>query len=514
MPGIKRDGTQFEGSYWVDGEWVRWQRGVPRSIGGYQSVAAGFHGPSRGCTQFAQGGIIYFHSGSANLLEEANVSPSGSASAGVVDRTPSGFPTSANNVWQFAIMWNAADGAVNSAIIAHAAPNLLAIDNDVQTKVWYGPVTDGSALVDTGAVAVAGGIVVLPPFLFTYDTGGGVAWSDENQPTVWDTGAAGSARVTDAKIVKGMVTRAGPGFSPSGLFWSLNSLVRATFVGGDAIFAFDTISDQTSILSSSAVVEYDSIYYWPGIDRWLMYNGVVREVPNSLNLNYFYDNLNYQYAQKVWGTKVPRYGEIWWFFPNGSATECNDAIIYNVRENTWYDLGTAIGAHRSSGLYPQTIPFPLLMKNDPEIDGTYSLFRNEIGTDRIEGGTANAIRSFAETCDISWVGQGPNQQWAGLDRGMRLDKFELDFVQNAAMSLTVKGKAYAQGDMDQGDTYAFGPGTPNLTHLDMSGAIQRSEMRLRIESNKQGGAWQMGTPLAHFGLGDERRTPEAPADDT
>jgi hypothetical protein len=51
---------------------------------------------------------------------------------------------------------------------------------------------------------------------------------------------------------------------------------------------------------------------------------------NDINLNYFYDNVNYTQRQKVWGTKVPRYNEIWWFWPKGDATECTDVLIYNV----------------------------------------------------------------------------------------------------------------------------------------------------------------------------------------
>jgi hypothetical protein len=68
---------------------------------------------------------------------------------------------------------------------------------------------------------------------------------------------------------------------------------------------------------------------------------VVKEIPNPMNQDYFFDNLNYTQRQKVWATKVPRFGEVWWFYPRGDSTECNDAIIYNVRENTWYDAGTA-----------------------------------------------------------------------------------------------------------------------------------------------------------------------------
>jgi len=511
MPGIKRDGTVFEGSFWVDGQWVRFQRGVPRSIGGYQAIATGFSGISRGVSQLARGGVILFHSGSANKLEQAQVSFG--ASAGVVDRTPAGFVADPMNVWQFELMWNAAAGSSNMALIAHAAPNLNCIDYSDQRKVWYGPVGGSTQLVDTGAAPVSGGVICLHPFLFTYDNDGGVAWSDANQPTVWSgTGtAAGSARVTEQKIVKGMVVRGGPGYSPSGLFWSLNSLVRASYIGGTAIFSFDTISDQTSILSSSAVIEYDGLYYWPGIDRFLVYNGIVREVPNNLNLNYFYENLNYGQAQKIWAAKVPRFGEIWWFYPRKPATECNDAIIHNVRENTWYDAGLAIGAHRSAGTYPQTVRYPLWMGNDAEKDGTYTLYQTERGVDRVErNNIANAIHSYIESCDISWCGQGPNQQWAGIQRNMRINRLELDFLQTAPMTLTIRGKAYAQGEVDAGDSFPYGPGTLNTSHIDMSAMTQRRQMRLNFDSNVQGGAWQMGTPLAHFGMGDERPTPEDP----
>ena len=78
-----------------------------------------------------------------------------------------------------------------------------------------------------------------------------------------------------------------------------------------------------------------------------------------MNQNYFFDNLNYDQRQKVWATKVPRFGEIWWFYPRGDATECTDAIIYNVRENVWYDAGEARGAQRSAGYFSQVFAYPV-----------------------------------------------------------------------------------------------------------------------------------------------------------
>ena len=38
LPGIKRDGTQLEGNFYIDGKWMRFQRGLPRKMGGYRRL--------------------------------------------------------------------------------------------------------------------------------------------------------------------------------------------------------------------------------------------------------------------------------------------------------------------------------------------------------------------------------------------------------------------------------------------------------------------------------------------
>ena len=39
IPGIKRDGTKFEGDVYVDGQWVRFQRGLPIFWGSPDHIA-------------------------------------------------------------------------------------------------------------------------------------------------------------------------------------------------------------------------------------------------------------------------------------------------------------------------------------------------------------------------------------------------------------------------------------------------------------------------------------------
>ncbi len=219
-------------------------------------------------------------------------------------------------------------------------------------------------------VSVSGGVVSLHPYVFVYGNDGLIRNCASGDLNDWVSAEANSVNVATGKIVQGLPVRGGSN-SPSGLFWSLDSLVRVSFaptslgVAGTGNFApptfwrYDIITSQTSILSAQSVIEYDGIYYWCGVDRFLLYNGVVKEIPNQFNQNWFFDNLNYTQRQKVFATKVPRFGEVWWFYPRGDVTECNDAVIYNIRENVWYDVGTALGARRSAGYFSQVFRFPI-----------------------------------------------------------------------------------------------------------------------------------------------------------
>lgn len=279
------------------------------------------------------------------------------------------FVANDDNLWQFDTLYNVAGG--NNLLFAHPGQNLSQIDSTVNTAVLYGDITGYklSPLKDTGGfnptgniIEVSGGVVALHPYIVVYGNAGLIKNCSAGDPTDWNSADANEVNVATGKIVKGLPVRGGSN-SPSGLFWSLDSLIRMSYIGGAGTPAqywrYDIISSQTSILSSQCVIEYDGIYYWVGVDRFMLYNGVVKEIPNAMNQNYFFDNLNYSQRQKVWATKVPRFGEVWWFYPKGDSLECNDAIIYNIRENVWYDAGEAAGARRSAGYFSQVFRFPV-----------------------------------------------------------------------------------------------------------------------------------------------------------
>lgn len=303
-----------------------------------------------------------------------------------VSSAENNFTQNVNNLWQLDTLYNVA-GGVNT-VLAHPGQNLDQIDSVVNSNVFYGPVTSTTMapMKDTGGanptnnfIQVSGGVVALHPFVFVYGNAGLIKNCSAGDPTDWNSADANEVNVAAGKIIKGLPVRGGSN-SPSGLFWSLDSLIRVSYIGGVGTPAqywrYDIVSSQSSIMSSQCVIEYDGIYYWIGTDRFLMYNGVVQEIPNNMNQNWFFDNLNYDQRQKVWATKVPRFGEVWWFYPRGDSEECNDAIIYNVREKTWYDVGTAEGSRRSAGYFSQVFRYPVISSN--EVNATGGMYQASI----------------------------------------------------------------------------------------------------------------------------------------
>lgn len=599
-PGIKRDGTKFEGDFYTDGQWVRWQRGLPRKMGGYKATQKYLQEISRGFANFTQMNFIYCHSGGRSTLERFTIDATGNSSI-VTNRTPvaatatgsvtltggaagsidditvdgvslmsapvafttnlsttatavaanitahtsspnytavavgaavnitasaAGSASNGNiivsattittskvnmsggsdalivddyNMWMFDYQYDSSSN--ENYLIAHVAPNMDCICNDVDGQIFFGEVLGTGLLKSVKLPAdanVTGGIVSLHPYLFYYGTDGIIGWSKPGEPTNLTDFAngAGLARVWGQKIIKGLPLRAGSGSAPAGIFWAYDAVIRATFTGGANVFQFDIVATDTSIISENCVVDYDGVFFWCGTDRFMMFNGVVREVPNQMNLNYFFDGINPRARTKVFAFKVPRYGEVWWCYPRGDATECTHAVVYNVRENTWYDTELP-NLGRSAGSFNNSFAAPILTGVEG-VGSDYRVWVHEQGVDEINGPIINPIRSFFETADLSSVVQGKNEY-------VRITRIEPDFVQNGSMTVQVTGRANARAPEVFSSIFTF-VDPNNITEPQQQIVMlkeQRRELRVRFESNAVYGNYQMGQIIGHISTGDK-----------
>jgi len=287
--------------------------------------------------------------------------------------------------------------------------------------------------------------------------------------------------------------RAGSGTAPAGIFWAFDAVLRATFTGGSTVFQFDVIATGTSIISQFCVVDYDGVFYWAGVDRFYMFNGVVREVPNSMNLDYFFDGINVNERSKTFCFQVPKYGEIWWCYPRGTATECTHAVVYNVRENTWYDTELP-NEGRSAGHFNNSFAAPILTGVKVEGSG-YKAWRHEFKVDEYDGQTVRPISSFFETSDLSTLVTGTNKY-------LRCTTIEPDFVQSGPMTVNVTGRANARAPDVTSTTFTFPESAVEPYEQIVMLKEQRRELRIKFESNSLYGDYQMGQVIAHFDSGD------------
>ncbi len=597
QPGIKRDGTRFDGDFYTDGQWVRFQRGLPRKIAGYRAISKFLAEVSRGFASYTQMLDQFCHSGSATKLERFTLDPNFNSSP-ISDRTPvavaatgsvtlltggagsvdsvtvngvtitSGvvaFNTtlaqtatdlasnitahtsspnytaaavgttvtitasiagstpnalvvattlttittstvnmaggsdaliaSTGNKWMFDYAYDSS--TTQNTLIAHVAPNSECICNNEDGQIFLGPVTGTSRLVEVqlpSGTNATGGAVVIHPYLVYYGSDGIVGWSVPGDLSDLSGSGSGVARIWGQKIIKALPLRAGAGTAPAAIYFAYDAVLRSSFTGGSTVFQFDVIATGTSIMSPDSVIDYDGVFYWAGVDRFMMFNGVVRDIPNDMNHNWFFKGINRDCLSKVFAYKVPYYGEIWWCYPRGTATECTHAVIFNVKQNLWYDTELPVSG-RTAACYNNGYASPLLMGATESSQG-YKLWIHEQGVDMVDGTSVQPIQSYFETADLSSLVQG-------VDGGLRIETIEPDFIQTGPMTAQVHGRANARAPEIESRLFTFPESATETYEQIVMLKEQRRELRVRFESNAVGGNYEMGQIIAHIGPADK-----------
>lgn len=516
-PGIQRDGTPFQGDYCTDGQWVRFQRGVPKKIGGLLGLNVSFttvpattiissifllssnnDGNKIGYLAKDEGGVNDTRIYKLVIAPNHLVTQAPIPITGILANRP-------NLIWQIEpIIINSARhilcfGANNGQNIAQNSPPIaysgLIEPPDINTQL---------TIVAPNFNALAnGGFCFSNPYLFVYGSNGYVAWSRNNNPLNFVPDQAfggGSFIISSDKVIWGRPIRGGTN-APTILFWTLSSVVRITNVGDQTVqFKIDVISNSSSILSSRCVVEYDGLFFWCGTDRFFVYNGIVQVMDNTMNINYIFDNLNLEDRQKVFGVKKPKYNEIWWYFPD------NKVIIYNIKLNAWSDAThTAI-----CGTYfvddGKTYTYGLALTNP---DAYNHLWKHEVGTDQVwypqitAARTITPITSFFTTPIFSWAAFNPTRGGMGprgqlLDKWVDIRRIEPDFVMDndeGLIRLTINMQTYAQSPIVSSfPTINF---TRTTEKLDLR--FQARQFSLTFTSTAN---FEMGNLTLLLGIGD------------
>ena len=262
------------------------------------------------------------------------------------------------------------------------------------------------------------GVFVLYPYLIFYNYAvwdgveekastivGSIAFTHDGAKAIEGSIIKDTRVIASSNLVYGVATRGGSN-SPSGLLWSTNSLHKVSYVGGDTIFRFDVIGSSITILSSSCVIESNGLFFWSGIGCFYAYNGSVQILENRFNQDFFFDNLDFEQRQKVWGIAYNEHHELIWHYPNknlpGYVGECNAYIVFNTLTKEWYD-----------GYFPVTAA------DDPLYQPTPDYYPNPQYLRQISKGRSCGVQSQFSKFPICFENTKSKNPWqsGGQDQG-------------------------------------------------------------------------------------------------
>lgn len=531
--GIKKDGTSFQPEYCTQGQWVRFFNGKIKKMGGmkilynlyFRANYLGFFPINDNKTV----GYLADTSGIRILLIDENFNLVGAANTYNINNgswrnnqqtvfVQAAVVVDKNNQQYIVFLISSIAQDINQNTPSSVQSGKLGVQ---ETFTKYNNNTQGIM------PEMNGGLCYINPYLFLYGSNGLVQYSRSDDPFSFKGGDSGAFKISSDKVIYGSPIRGGSN-SPSLLFWTLSSVVRVQNVGtAEPEFQIDVISRSSSIMSTRCVVEYDGVFFWPGTDRFRVFNGLVDTIKNETNLNYFYRNIDLDYRQQVFGVKQPKYGEIWWFYPEKIDTPGRDpaipqgvntrAIIFNKNNNSWYD--TAIS--RNAGTYyaerglmiTQGLPLVVGVAADNR-GGTWTHETSLVQECKSSAGpeiTFN-IPAYVKTPTVSWAAFNPGGRSAeeeqqarqavrSLDRWVSLKRIEPDFLMSDdddKMQVSIVTKEYAQSPELTYGPYEFTGKTPKLDFN-----LQGRHMSFVFEFNGRSSV-EMGQVMLGLGIGDNR----------
>lgn len=353
---------------------------------------------------------------------------------------------------------------------------------------------DPQAIYATSEIYVTGGVETVGPFLVAYSNNGLVRNSSSNAPGVWFNNGnvyynqnpllANDNNVDNYKVIKVGTIRTGANLSF--LILTTNTVTVATFCGAPGIFSYATISFSSSIVSATSVVEHNNILYWVGEIAFFQCDGnVLNEIPNSVNKNWFFENLTYSNRAKTWSFKNPRFNEIWFVAPMFGSNEPNHAIVYNYVTNSWYDTPWNFSAGYYNMSYyrpllcgqmlpvntefltqpPEGIAFPMTWQIalGDNLTGP-AIWIGETGVDQVTLGVNNPlttpIPAYITSNNIGWVSGGPNMNAVPITNKIVIQKIEPDIQGSGTNYISISAQDYPLSENSQlfYGSYTIGPG--------------------------------------------------------
>lgn len=198
-------------------------------------------------------------------------------------------------------------------------------------------------------------------FIFALCNGLVVNVCSQGDPTTWIPATTNTAFARTLQIGTKLV--GGKPLAPYlSMVWSDNAAYLFQYTGNEFIYNSSVAGVDCGLIAPSAATTVDGFAYWMGPDNFYLYNGSVQPIPNVEDIRkYVFDALPDTLAYQCTAIYVPKYHEIFWFYPTAGSTNPTNYVIYHIDDQCWsvgaadfyssasVTAGRASGSHFTSG---------------------------------------------------------------------------------------------------------------------------------------------------------------------
>jgi hypothetical protein len=502
---VKGEGSLAASGRYVDGNWVRFLKGLPQKIGGFVRLTTeAFTGVARA--------VHAWNDLSARSLKALGTTTklyAVNSDGTLADITPTGFPglrldPGYGYGWGVGSYGRGTWGTARSTSSFLLEPGFWSIDNFGKYLLaapsggvihsWdpnQSPRPLATPLAPSQAPGSVRGFWTTPErFIIAYGTSsdtGGVAdpmqlwWNAQGQMTVWTPAEGNSANRRRLTQGKKIVAGGALGASLS-LIWTDTAVYRHQYTGSRFVFDTALVGTGAGLYGPYAFTFAKGQAFWAGSSGFHRFAGGLDKIPNSDDVaEWLLKQLRSLYEVKTVCFYNQRFNELWWLFVTGNDTDPGVYCAVSLNDYSWItgELDRT-AAFRADPISADTRPVLA------SIDGY--LYTHETGLN----GNGSAINA--------WVESAPFEVHDG-DSDIQVLGFMPDFgTHEGPLDLTVTTfdrSPEAQIDSSS-DTVLPGFG---MTDLRLAGRLAS----FKIRSNVLGGDFRLGKPKFEIKGGGTRR---------
>lgn len=314
-----------------------------------------------------------------------------------------------------------------------------------------------------------------------------IRWSAQEDAADWTpspTNQAGSLRLSQgSEIIAAVQSR------QEIVVFTDVAVYSFQYLGPPLVWGAQLLAEGMSIMGPNAVGMAAGVTYWMGLDKFYIYDGNVKTLSCDLR-QYVFSDINLFQRYQIFAAVNEGFNEVWWFYCSANSTRIDKYVVYNYVENIWY-----------YGTMARTAWVDADIRTNPTAATyTYNLVVHESGVDDNETGTAQPISAYVETSEFD-VGDGndflfirrvlPDITFRGSTNGT-----------TPQATLTLKpmknsGSGYNNPLSEGGNSSAGIVRIAQAPIEEFTGQVfirvRGRQFVMRLESDKLGTAWQMGS---------------------